>query len=186
MIYRELRVADSSVQIRDFEERDIEPMIWFLRESDRQELADFGVDLSTIPDAETLRKLLRTRISSDRRDFLVIAQEGQMIGYISVPEFREGEAAVHAHIIYKDKRRQGVGRAALPWALSILFDNIHAEKLILEPKTTNVGMNTLIQSFGLKPVKTYVTQASAFTGAIEVNRYEVTQQDLDTLLNRIA
>jgi len=182
VIYRNFCIGNTSIQIRDFEERDIEPMVWFLRESDRQELADFGVDLSTIPDAETLRTLLRTRISSDRRDFLVIAQEGQMIGYVSVPEFRDGEAAVHAHIIYKDKRRLGVGRAALPWALSILFNNLHAEKLILEPKTTNVGMNTLIQSFGLRPVKTYVTQASAFTGAIEVNRYEVTKVDIENLL----
>lgn len=179
MLYRSLVVGDAQIVIRDFEARDIEPMIWFLRDSDRQELIDFGVDISTIPDADTLRKALLGRIQSAQRDFLVFEQSGNMIGYVSVPEIRDGEAAVHAHIIYKDKRRQGIGRAVLPWALKILFDNLKPVKLVLEPKTTNVGMNALIQSFGLQPVKTYATQASAFTGIIEVNRYELTRADLD-------
>jgi RimJ/RimL family protein N-acetyltransferase len=165
-------------RVRPIENRDVTLLLDFLYEGDRDELREIGADVDNLPPRSAVEEMLRARVTAGGKNHLVIESDGRTVGYVAVPDICEGVGHVHAYIFNKSDRNKGIGRSVFLVALKLIFTELDLKTIVLEPKTTNVAMNGLIQCFGFCPVKTYKTKPSAMALEIEVNRYEIGRDEL--------
>ena len=176
--------------IRQMELSDVSYFIdyWFDPDQ-RQDHITGGIDFSKLGTAEEMRIAYETGLkrqdTATKRNAmnLVIDCDGEPIGNVVIVDLDSSEEQhMHAHIWHPKNRRQGIGSAVFFKIFEVIFANFNIVKIVIQPSSQNHAINALIQKFGIKPVKTFVTQPSQLTRTMEVNRYEIDHVVLSQLL----
>jgi RimJ/RimL family protein N-acetyltransferase len=179
---RRRAVSGETIEIRMGVEQDIDVIMDYWYGMDDTALRGMGVDPQRMPPRSEFHRLYVQMArsppeSSDAFFFVIDSPTRGILGYSLFNHFERPEHCYgHAHLFHDRDRNRGIARSAFILVMQAVFELTGIRKIVAEPKATNESPNRLMQSLGLKPVRTYDKPAGGIVGAMRVNRYEITPE----------
>jgi RimJ/RimL family protein N-acetyltransferase len=148
--------------VSELEQADIPLIVAYWSKSDRQHLANMGIDVAKIPSRDELYHWLQTQLDTPiekRNAYCMIWKvNGIAIGHSNTNPTTFGEEAyMHLHIWNNELRKKGLGTSLLRLTLPYYFENLKLRKLYCQPYALNPAPNKTLEKAGFHFVKEYVT-----------------------------
>jgi RimJ/RimL family protein N-acetyltransferase len=174
--------AALDVTVRPLRLDEFDLVTGYFHGSSAEDLEVLGVDPTRLPAAEPWREAYRREIErpiSQRKSYLVTWLRGSVpVGFSSLDRIRFGhDAYMHLHVVDRDQRAQGVGRAALRQTTELYFDTFALQRLYCEPNAFNVAPNRALQRVGFRYVKTHRTVPGPLNYHQAVTRWVLDRSD---------
>ncbi len=173
----------SQWRIRLMAETDIPHIVNYWFDARTQARFQDTIDLSKLGTREEFAAKYSKSLADSSADkpgftFIIDRNESPVAAVPFVKKDPKGEAQMHCHVWDESHRGQGLMSAIFQQGLKMAFEVTGIEQVVFEPAAADVAINALIQKFGFKPVKTYVTRPSELCFEMEVNRYKVNRGDV--------
>jgi RimJ/RimL family protein N-acetyltransferase len=173
-------------QLRDLEERDIEPITRYWFDSGDAHLDFLGVDKRLLGKREdAIERFRRTIPSGDPNQMRLafsITLDDAFIGYTLLNRFDARTNYSHWHITDERRRAGGISSALYPWRIKIYFDAAPIERLIHRTRTNNLGVNRLLDRFVPVAETVYVEHSDGVALPGEFHLRFVNRADVPGLL----
>lgn len=176
----------NNLNVREATAKDIPALAdyWHLAEPDF--LIHMGVDLTKLPPRDNFVTMLSQQFSlpiNKRQSYALIWEvNNQAVGHGNVNKIHFGnEATMHLHIWKGSLRQQGLGTRLVKESLPFYFNALKLKTLICEPYALNEAPNKTLKKIGFTFVKKYQTIPGAINFEQEVNRWEMTRKQFDSL-----
>jgi RimJ/RimL family protein N-acetyltransferase len=147
------RFQDRDIVLRDLEERDIATLVSYWFDSPSAYLTSIGVDVTKLRSRDEMAARLRASIGAavPERAYFVVAADDRVLAYTNL-NFRTPEVAyAHVHILDDALRGRGFASQLMVRAFQLFFERFPLERVVLETSPENLGVNGLLQKFGLRP-----------------------------------
>ncbi|MGV6860672.1 MAG: GNAT family N-acetyltransferase [Putridiphycobacter sp.] len=175
---------ENILEVREIDVEDIHLICDYWLNSDPEYLVGMGVDLNKLPSRVDLEKILSTQINTPLRlkksYALIWLMDGHPIGHCNVNNIQFGkEATMHLHLWKSNHRNKGIGTRLLKLSIPLFFEKLNLIKLICEPYAINKAPNQTLKKIGFTLVKSYLTTPGSLNFEQEVNRWELTVDNLN-------
>jgi RimJ/RimL family protein N-acetyltransferase len=151
IVHASVQTSAGTAQLRDLEERDIEPIARYWFESGDAHLDFLGIDSRLLGGREDTNARFRRAFPSGNADQPTIAfaitLDGEFIGYTLLNRFDAQTNYSHWHITDAARRAGGVSSALYPWRIKTYFGVAPIERLIHQTRTRNVAVNHMLDKF---------------------------------------
>lgn len=170
------------ISVRPAIEYDIPRIHEYWELSESSFLEKIGVDLNKIPEFEKFNIYFKEQINLPLRDkksvCLIIEEDGRAIGHCNTNPTNYGEEAfIHIHIWSEEDRNNKFGLKALNLSIQWFFKNLELKRIIAEPKSDNIRVNSILKKSGFDLIKSYYTIPGSINFEQEVNLW-VRKNDL--------
>lgn len=178
--------TNQKTSVREIENNDIKFIADYWENAQPDFLLGMGVDLSKLPSRKDLCEMISEQISlpfSEKKSFAVIWElDGEKVGYSNVNPIEYGkQATMHLHMCIPDNRRKGLGSEFVKKSIPFYFERLKINKLICEPYSLNPAPNKTLKKIGFELTKTYRTVPGSLNFEQEVNRWEITLNQINNL-----
>ncbi len=185
MEYLRLPTKLGEIVVRDVVDADLDALVTYWH-GGVADLRFLGIDLGRLGTPEDTRARFRAAMRSGRSDqktvAFVLAIGDRVIGYSNV-NFRGRDGYAHLHFIDPETRHRGVASLIVPSILKMFFVHLPIDRLVLEARTRNTGINRVIQNLGLKPTETrFLESPDGLAGPGDFNVYLVSESLVDAIL----
>jgi hypothetical protein len=144
-----VRTQSGLAVLRDTTEDDVPAMVDYFFRPDAH--LDSLIDRSRLPPkavmADGFRRMIRTGEPGQLRTTYAIDLDGRLIGFTSLYRQTADVNHSHWHIIDEGVRAGGVSSALYPHRIRLYFDLYPIERLIHQTKTSNIGVNRMLDKF---------------------------------------
>jgi hypothetical protein len=151
VIHASVQTSAGTAQLRDLEQRDIEPITCYWFEGGDAHLDFLGIDRRLLGRKEDTNARFRRAIPSGDADQPTIAfaitLDGEFIGYTLLNRFDAQTNYSHWHITDAGRRAHGLSSALYPWRTKIYFDAAPLKRLIHQTRTRNLAVNRMLNKF---------------------------------------
>jgi RimJ/RimL family protein N-acetyltransferase len=176
------------ISVREIQITDIERLADYWFQSDSEYLRSLGADKDKLPARYEFVKTLTEQISlpfKHKNSYALIWQlDGKPIGHSNVNNIQFAmEATMHLHLWKSDIRKRGLGTELVKKSLSYYFRNLNLKKLICEPYALNPAPNKTLEKTGFDFVRKYRTIPGSINFEQEVNRWELTKDKYEKIMN---
>jgi len=114
------------------------------------------------------------------------APDDRLVGYTLLNRYSEDVNYSHWHIIVPGLRARGLSTALYPYRIEAYFDLAPIERLIHQTRTTNVGMNRVLDRFIPVAETKYIEAPDGFAAPGEFRLRFVSRADIPRLFARAA
>jgi RimJ/RimL family protein N-acetyltransferase len=146
-----LQTSAGTAQLRDLEERDVEPITNYWFESGDAHLDFLGIDRRLLGSRDDTNERFRCAIptgdSNQMKLAFAIALDGEFIGYTLLNRFDADTNYSHWHITDARRRAGGISSALYPSRTKTYFDAVPIERLIHQTRTRNLAVNRMLDKF---------------------------------------
>jgi RimJ/RimL family protein N-acetyltransferase len=172
--------------VREMRKEDIEPIINYWLNADKEHLQNMGVDPNKLPTKEELSQILLTQLNlpiEQKRSYCIMWEEDKKaIGHCNTNPTTFGKYAyMHLHLWDKSFRQKGAGIALLKMTLPLFFEKLKLQKLYCEPYALNEAPNKTIQKIGFTLEREYVTTPGSLNFEQPVKRWVLSYQKFKNL-----
>ncbi|HEX4156904.1 MAG TPA: hypothetical protein VHY79_00385 [Rhizomicrobium sp.] len=151
VVHAALQTSAGFAQLRDLEERDIEPITRYWFGSGDAHLDFLGIDRRLLGGQEDTNERFRRAIPSgdanQRSIALAITLDSEFVGYTLLNRFDAQTNYSHWHITNAGLRAKGLSSALYPWRIKTYFDAAPIERLIHQTRTRNIAVNHMLDKF---------------------------------------
>lgn len=174
------------ISVREIKLKDVPLIADYWLESDSEFLIGMGVDLSKLPKRNDLLQMLtaqiKTPITKKNAYALIWEHNKTPIGHSNVNPLVYGEqATMHLHLWHSETRKKGLGTLLVKQSLPFYFERLALKTLICEPYAFNPAPNKTLENVGFNFIKKYKTIPGSLNAEQEVNRWELTREQYDTI-----
>ena len=128
------------IELREFQPIDIEPLLNYWHNSDSNQLAFIGVEISKLSSEEVMRAALTREalLKPDQQCYVTILFQGAAIGVYLINQLKQNESAVfHAHIWDLDSRGKGIGTKTYRLACELFLKRFQLQRIIFRTPVQN-------------------------------------------------
>ena len=167
--------------IRPMEISDLDLMIDYFLQADREFLRGMGVEPSKLPSSEKWHQLLEEDFQQPRElkkfYYLIWEIDNRPVGHSNINKitFRQ-EAYMHLHIWQKGQRKQGNGTCFVQESISHYFEKFQLQNIFCEPYSLNKSPNKTLPKAGFKFIKTYEPEIGWINFRQLVNRWVISKE----------
>jgi RimJ/RimL family protein N-acetyltransferase len=172
----------SSLNVREIEIKDIEPLLNYWFNLTPKQLIDMGADINKLPSKKEFLKMLTEQINAPiekKQSYAVIWElYGKQIGHTNVNQLKFGESGtMHLHLWQSENRKKGIGTTLIKKSLPFYFKNLKLKTLFCEPYALNPAPNKTLEKIGFRFEKKYTTIPGSLNFEQEVNRWTLTKEN---------
>ena len=170
-------------EIREFVKSDIEKIVDYFIDAESDFLKGMGADKSKLPKREKWIRNLQSELIKPYREkdyyYIIWLLDDEPVGHSNVNHIDFGESAtMHLHLWKNGMRKSGLGLEFLKMTIPLYFEKLELKKLICEPYSKNIAPNRVLKKIGFDLILTYETIPGPINFKQEVNRYELTKEQL--------
>jgi RimJ/RimL family protein N-acetyltransferase len=170
------------LNVREIQQKDIEPVVNYWMNADDDFLLGMGVDLNKMLSRRDFTQMLEDQLKlpiENKRSYCVIWEsDGVPVGHSNTNPTKYGEeATMHLHLWKTGARKKGLGTEFVKLTLSLYFENLKIKKLIVEPYALNPAPNRTLEKAGFTFIKEYTTTPGFINFEQPVKRWEMTRED---------
>ena len=176
-------MAREELSVREIQLEDIEFIINYWLNADKEFLENMGVDASKIPPKQEWQNILKQQLHQSYREkqsYCIIWQlDGKAVGHSNVNKIIFGqEAYMHLHLWKKELRKSGLGTDLVKMTLPYFFNNLNLITLYSEPYALNAAPNNTLKRVGFEFVKENITTPGWLNFEQKVNLWKLACQKL--------
>ena len=146
-----VEVANGVAGLRDITSADIPTIVNYWILAPDEHLTSMGVDRQRIGTDEDIYRRFANAIRTDdvrqSNIALGITLDERLVGYTLLNRYSDGVNYSHWHIIVPNLRAKGLSSALYPHRISAYFEVAPILQLIHQTRTTNVGVNRMLDKF---------------------------------------
>lgn len=178
-IFTKTAFEGQQLVLRGFSAEDVVKVVDYWHSATPEFLDGMGADPAKLSTREATTNKFRTAVHGTvpRTHVGMTAElDGRFVAYSNAYIDDAGVAYPHVHVLDPTLRSRGVISLLFKHALDVYFKHFELPKLMLLTSPGNVGINTLLQKFGLQPRTEHIEKPSGMArpGAFLV--YELTPQ----------
>lgn len=175
------KYAVMEMTVREMQLTDIEKIVDYFVNADKEFLKGMGADKSKLPKREEWIEKLKLEFKKPYAEkefyYIIWLIDNLPIGHSNINKITFGkDATMHLHIWKNDKRKNGLGLDFLRLTIPYYFKNFNLKKLICEPYSKNIAPNRVLDKLGFVLVQTYDTTPGWINFHQTVNRYELKEE----------
>lgn len=178
----ETSFGDHQLVMRGFSAADVERVVDYWHSASPEFLEDMGADPAKLSTrAATTEKFRAAIYGTVPRKHVAMAVEldGKLVGYSNAYINEPGVGYPHVHVLEPELRSRGMSSLLFRHAMDVYFKHFELSVLVLLTSPGNVGINTLLQKFGLVPRTEHIEKPSGMARPGTFLVYEVTPQSLE-------
>jgi RimJ/RimL family protein N-acetyltransferase len=181
---------EDRLRVRDLSLDDIPLVNGYWANHTPADIDRMSLDPGKIPtpyiQVEAYRKLLNLSHEAKESDVLIWELNGQAVGLSTLRRIRYAQdGEIHLHMIEPALRRAGFSHRFFAMTLALYVQRFKLELIVCEPSSDNPGPNRLLQKLGFAIAKTYRTIPGPLNREHEVNRYEITSDQVAALIAKL-
>ena len=188
--FASVKTANGLAGLRDLTPADLAAIVDYWTLSPVEFLTGMGADLRRFGSAEDIRARFANTIRTGQRDqsriALAITLDHGLVGYTLLNRYSDDVNYSHWHIIVPDFRAKGLSTALYPYRIQAYFDLAPIAQLIHQTRTTNVGVNRMLDKFVPIAETKYIEAPDGFAAPGEFHLRYVRRQDIPGLFLRAA
>lgn len=146
-----VKVANGVAGLRDITSADIPTIVNYWISAPDEHLTSMGVDRRRIGTQEDIYRRFANAIRTDdvrqSNIALGITLDERLVGYTLLNRYSDDVNYSHWHIIVPNLRAKGLSSALYPHRISAYFEVAPISQLIHQTRTTNVGVNRMLDKF---------------------------------------
>ena len=146
-----VKVASGVAGLRDITSADIPTIVNYWILAPDEYLTSMGVDRQRIGTLEDIYRRFANAIRTDdvrqSNIALGITLDERLVGYTLLNRYSDDVNYSHWHIIVPNLRAKGLSSALYPHRISAYFEVAPISQLIHQTRTTNVGVNRMLDRF---------------------------------------
>ena len=146
-----VKVANGVVGLRDITSADIPTIVNYWILAPDEHLTSIGVDRQRIGTQEDIYRRFANAIRTDdvrqSNIALGITLDERLVGYTLLHRYSDDVNYSHWHIIVPNLRAKGLSSALYPHRIRAYFEVAPISQLIHQTRTTNVGVNRMLDRF---------------------------------------
>ena len=185
-----VETAMGAAGLRDLAPADLSAIVGYWAFSPPELLAAMGVDRGRMGSEEQLRKRFAEAIPTGDANQahlgFAITLEGSLAGYTLLNRYSEDVNYSHWHIIRPSLRAKGLSTALYPHRIQAYFDLAPIRQLIHQTRTSNIGMNRVLDKFLPVSETRYIETPDGVAAPGEFHLRYVRREDIPALLARAA
>lgn len=179
-------MQDGMLSVREITKEDIDLIIAYWLDSDREFMKGMGVDLSKMPGREQWREMLSEQLSQsyeEKKSYCIIWLVDEIpVGHSNVNKIVFGkEAYMHLHIWNQSDRKNGYGSRFVKMTIPYFFKNLKLQTLYCEPYALNPAPNRALEKMGFLFIKSYTGIPGWLNFEQEVNLWEMSRNRFSKL-----
>jgi RimJ/RimL family protein N-acetyltransferase len=179
-------VTEEQLSVRESEIGDMEKIVAYFLNSDKDFLFGMGVDTKKLPSREEWLNILSSdfHLPPDKKKFYYIIWllDNKPVGHSNINKIVFGEEAyTHLHLWQSKKRQKGAGSNFLKMTLPYYFNNFKLKTLYCEPSALNPAPNNTLKKLGFDFIKSYDTIPGWINFYQAVNRWSMTREKFSLL-----
>lgn len=152
----------ANLSLREIEKNDVEHLVRYWIDSDREFMEAMGVDVQKISAEENLREMISEQLYqnySEKKAYCIIwLANGEPVGHCNVNKIKFGEEAyMHLHFWNPQNHKKGNGTKFVRMTLPYFFNNLNLKNLYCEPYALNPAPNKTLEKCGFTFVKKHTT-----------------------------
>lgn len=173
------------VGVRDLAESDIEHFVSYWHDGGA-DLEFLGIDLERLGSREDTRARFRALCRREGGACYTIFHDDRVIGYTNINIDGRRYGYVHVHLTDPGARGRGILSTVLAYALPVIagsvLDELSIDGLVLETRTRNLGITSVVRKMGLRPQRTaYLTDPDGLAGPGEFHVFVLDRATLAAL-----
>lgn len=176
------------LELRDLMADDVPAIVDYWLHSPAEFLDAMGVDRVRLGSAEQIHERFATAIptgdSGQSRMAFGIWLDEQFAGYTLLNRYSDEVNYAHWHIIHANLRAKGLSTALYPWRIKMYFDVTPISRLIHQTRTSNLGVNRMLDKFVAVAESVYVEKPDGVGIPAYFNHRYVRRQDLPKIFAR--
>ena len=187
--YFETSLHGIPLVVRDIEPADVDSIINYWHNGDREYWESIGVDVRKIVSVEktraTFMKSLPDRRTPSDRITIVAAIPSGIIAYTNVNLESDTVGYAHVHVIEPKFRSKGVAALLFTPTIRIFFQIFGLEKIYFQTSIENKRINSMLRRRGLNPIRELDVRdpdGMALPGKFYL--YEIDEHILDNLASQ--
>jgi hypothetical protein len=146
-----VKVANGVAGLRDITSADIPTIVDYWIFAPDEHLTSLGVDRQRIGTQEDIYRRFANAIRTDdvgqSNIALGITLDERLVGYTLLNRYSNDVNYSHWHIIVPNLRAKGLSSALYPHRIGAYFELAPISQLIHQTRTTNIGMNRMLDRF---------------------------------------
>ncbi len=167
--------------IRELSINDIDRIINYFLQADRDFLREMGVEPKKLPHHDDWYSLILEDLdrSTPQKNFyyLIWELDGCPVGHSNINKIIFGkEAYMHLHLWEQGERQSGNGTYFIKESIGRYFKNFELQNLFCEPYAMNPAPNKTLAKIGFELVKKYDTTPGWICFPQTVNRWVLSQE----------
>ncbi len=181
--------AKHQLAVRESTINDMERIVDYFLNADKDFLMGMGVDVSKLPAKMDWMNMLLSnhQQSNENKKFYYITWllTDEAIGHSNINKISfEQEAYMHLHVWQHHNRQKGTGLKLLQMTLPYYFNVFKLKYLYCEPSAINPAPNKVLEKLGFDFIKTYDTTPGWINFYQTVNRWCLTKEKFEYFLTR--
>lgn len=185
-IHATAKTAAGIATLRDTTLAECEPMAQYFHRPDAH--LDTLIDRSRLPPASVLadgfRRMIRTGDPGQLRTTYAIYLNDRFVGFTALYRQTPDVNYSHWHIVDESVRAGGISTALYPHRMKMYFDLTPIERLIHQTKTSNIGVNRMLDKFVPVARTEWIERPDGVASAGEFKIRYVTRADLPRIMTR--
>lgn len=165
-IFLQTTFGNQQLVLRAFGADDVVKVVDYWHSASPEFLHGMGADPAKLSTREATTSKISTAIhGTTPRTHVAMAVDldGRLVAYSNAYVDEPGVGYPHVHVLDPSLRSRGLSSALFRHALDVYFKHFALSKLMLMTSPGNVGVNTLLQKFGLKPRQEQVDKPSGMS-----------------------
>jgi hypothetical protein len=150
-IFTSVETANGVASLRDLTTDDLPAIVDYWLLSPDEHLAYIGVDRHRLGSKEDVHRRfqnsIRTGDPTQSAISLVVTLENHFVGYTLLNRYSDDVNYSHWHITVPSLRATGISTALYPYRIKAYFDLAPMSQLIHQTRTSNMGVNRLLDKF---------------------------------------
>lgn len=176
--------------LRDLTPADLSAIVEYWAFSPPEFLASMGADRGRLGPEEQIRRRFADAIptgdANQAHIALAVTLEGGLVGYTLLNRYSEEVNYSHWHIIRPGLRAKGLSTALYPHRIKAYFDLAPIRQLIHQTRTSNIGMNRVLDKFLPVCGTKYIQTPDGVAAPGEFHLRFVRREDIPALFARAA
>ena len=188
LVFGPVKTTSGVAGLRDLTSADVPTILTYWLSSSEEYLALMGVDRRLLGSEEDismrLTSAIRTGDPSQRSLALAITLDERLVGYTLLNRYAEDVNYSHWHITVPNLRAKGISTALYPYRIKAYFDIAPISQLIHQTRTTNIGVNRMLDKFIPISKTEYIDQPDGVAAPGEFYLRFVRREDIPRILAR--
>ena len=184
------RASSGTAGLRDLLPEDIPRIADYWLLSPAEFLDSMGIDRARLGSRADIHRrfsfAIRAGGAAQGSLALAITLDESFIGYTLLNQYSAKVNYSHWHIIDAQLRGCGISTALYPYRIKTYFDLAPISRLIHQTRTTNVGVNRMLDKFISVSETKYVENPDGVALPGEFNIRNVTREDIPRLFSRLS
>jgi hypothetical protein len=183
-----VKTTSGTAGLRDLASADLPAIVDYWLRSPDEFLTRMGVDRAQLGAAEDIHRRFLNAIRSgdpDQRSIsLGITLDEQLVGYTLLNRYSADVNYSHWHIMVSDQRAKGISTTLYPYRVKAYFDVAPLSQLIHQTRTSNVGMNRVLDKYVPISETKYIEKPDGVASPGEFHLRYVKREDLPRIFAR--